>query len=448
MSEETLEVVNVLMVASNERSPFGPSWIDVMKHIGQRLKWSYPGFSPNVVSASDPISKSEHRPELVVFVGIAKGDIDAAFFERFLQESRPEVVLSFESAADELQHWISLGGMNPVVPNVLQQIQSRIPGSVAKKVQDVYAAITSIWSRQSSDDIVYLLQLATDQFITPLPEMADLNPDFQAIKCIGRNCREEVIRCLLDPQCRKALDCINSCGINDQVCSYRCIVSYESELLEKFSLCILQKHNCLGNTASIPQLPDVHPMRCFRGEPLTFDTAEEIFIGSLGTEAWSWKVVLGKNPAYDYFPCQFQLFYQGKARESMWYDPVFKVITLDGQAVWRRRHYRVRRAKDPGAFYFSVLDNGVTSNEFWRIVDADDELNWALFYYSGAAAAAGISYTGAVLGTLDGQLPADSEMKRVEEALERCGIKMWETSRVDYSSCDNPPLEIPSQWRK
>lgn len=34
--------------------------------------------------------------------------------------------------------------------------------------------------------------------------------------------------------------------------------------------------------------------------------------------------------------------------------------------VWRRRHYRVRRAERPGTFFFSVLDNGVISNEFWR----------------------------------------------------------------------------------
>lgn len=29
-----------------------------------------------------------------------------------------------------------------------------------------------------------------------------------------------------------------------QVCSYRCITSYESQRLSDFSLCIIQKHNC------------------------------------------------------------------------------------------------------------------------------------------------------------------------------------------------------------
>ncbi len=74
----------------------------------------------------------------------------------------------------------------------------------------------------------------------------------------------------------------------------------------------------------------------------------------------------GKNPAYDYFPAQHQLFYRDKkAKNVMWYEPVFKVIKLDGEAVWRRRRYRVRRGERPATFFFSVLDNGVTSNEFW-----------------------------------------------------------------------------------
>lgn len=66
---------------------------------------------------------------------------------------------------------------------------------------------------------------------------------------------------------------------------------------------------------------------------------------------------------YDFFPCQHQLYSYGKGKGQMWYEPVFKAITLDGQQVWRRRRYRVRRGKEPGTFYYSVLDNGVTSNE-------------------------------------------------------------------------------------
>ena len=134
---------------------------------------------------------------------------------------------------------------------------------------------------------------------------------------------------------------------------------------------------------------------------------------------------------------------------------MFKIRKFDGQEVWRRRHYRVRRDTLPGAFKFSVLDNGVVSNENWcgckcmccrmpspavigrslqqastqrmvldrthfatarlaslqlhacrRIVACDDHLAWALFYYAGAAAAAGQTYVGAILATADGLWPA------------------------------------------
>ena len=48
-----------------------------------------------------------------------------------------------------------------------------------------------------------------------------------------------------------------------QVCAYRCIVSYESALLQDFSLCILQKHNCLGKDARAPAiLPSSHAALC------------------------------------------------------------------------------------------------------------------------------------------------------------------------------------------
>ena len=66
--------------------------------------------------------------------------------------------------------------------------------------------------------------------------------------------------------------------------------------------------------------------------------------------------------------------------------------------------------KHAGAFFFSVLDNGVISSEFWRIVDCTDDLSWALFFYAGAASVAGQAYTGAVLATPDGEWPEASQM--------------------------------------
>lgn len=99
-----------------------------------------------------------------------------------------------------------------------------------------------------------------------------------------------------------------------QVCQYRCIVSYETPKFEQFALCILQLHNCRGLDAQMPMVPNPAPMTTWRGAPLTHEVAESLFIGwketgpqmpeGGATKAYSWLVAAGKNPAYDYFPCQ------------------------------------------------------------------------------------------------------------------------------------------------
>lgn len=67
-----------------------------------------------------------------------------------------------------------------------------------------------------------------------------------------------------------------------QVCSYRCIVSHETPKLQDFTLCILQRNNCMGLHADIPQQPAPSPMQAWRSKPLTHEAGEEIFIGWLG----------------------------------------------------------------------------------------------------------------------------------------------------------------------
>jgi len=238
---------------------------------------------------------------------------------------------------------------------------------------------------------------------------------------------------------------LQSCQFNDQICQYRCIVAHETPTFEQFALCILQKHNCRGLTAEMNMQPDHAPMSTFRGAPLTHEVAEDMLIGWMdpgrGSSPFSWLVAAGKNPAYDYFPCQHQLFSRGKGRGQMWYEPVFKVLLDKGAEVWRRRRYRVRRGSTPGTFHFSVLDNGVVSKEFWKILDADEALEWVLLGYTGAASTAGLSYSGAVLGTRDGSYPtAPDALQRLDAALGKAGIRPWELSFVDNSKCTGAPL--------
>ena len=73
--------------------------------------------------------------------------------------------------------------------------------------------------------------------------------------------------------------------VRAQVASYRCIVSHETPKLQDFTLCVLQRNNCLGLHAPIPSRPAPEPMPSFRGQALTHEAAERIFIGWLGAPA-------------------------------------------------------------------------------------------------------------------------------------------------------------------
>ena len=115
-----------------------------------------------------------------------------------------------------------------------------------------------------------------------------------------------------------------------QVGSYRVIVSNETPQLEEFSLCILQQNNCFQSDAPILSEPRVPVMTSWRGRPVDDAAARSIFVGHLDAaetavetrRPWSWKIVVGANPAYDAFPMQHQIFYPASKGSGLWYDPV------------------------------------------------------------------------------------------------------------------------------
>ena len=161
-------------------------------------------------------------------------------------------------------------------------------------------------------------------------------------------CGPQIAAALSDPKTKSAIDALNAVDLRDQVGSYRVIVSNETPQLEEFSLCILQQNNCFQSDAPILTEPKVPVLEQWRGRPVDLEAARQIFIGHLADPAaasskqqpWSWKIVVGANPAYDAFPMQHQIFYPTKSGDGLWYDPVFCVETLQGELVWTKSHYR------------------------------------------------------------------------------------------------------------
>jgi len=323
----------------------------------------------------------------------------------------------------------------------------------AKRMQE---RMQIAFDRWTSDDFCYAIVLFVNEFSgTQLDwvkytteatwEKGPIQNGKEFLSMVS-SCSDCVQACVADEQCRTCLQALTEIDPRDQVTNYRTIVSYESDLLRDFSLCILSKNNVFGCEASIPKLPVVPVLPTWRDQPLTTETASQILIGHLDDPAapsqslkmdTSWKVACGANVAYDQFPSQNQIFYPANSK-NLWYDPVFRVETLDGRHVWCTRHYRVRPQSVPGTFRFSVLDNGVTSDEFWTIVGVADDLSWVVFHYAGAASAVGQQYLGGLVCTPDGTMPSDEKtLNEIWESLRNAGIEPWELCVVDNSE-DTP----------
>ncbi|KAL5703573.1 hypothetical protein ACHQM5_022105 [Ranunculus cassubicifolius] len=445
----------VALVGENSVSPLKSTpWMEVMLHTATRLKWVDEGYEMDVLSDNiiqsdkSTVVNAQHilsRADILMTVAVTNPKAI-----EWIQENTKNIpnIICFESSPALSNKLGGLSLQTEIEGNIFSKVGNIIKPKSTAGSKEIAQTVSEAWDRKNSDDIRFCLLVIINAYIKPVPILQNLrSKGFSTLSCMVKNCGQQVLNCLLDPNCRKALECLNKCSPVDQVCNYKCIASYESPILEEFSLCVLQKHNCLQLDAKIPEKPYVPPMEKFRDQDLCHETAEDLFVGWLGNMDWSWRVVAGQNPAYDQFPCQYQLFYRGKARGSFWYEPVFQISTLEGKMVWRRRRYRVKRGKIPATFYFSVLDNGVVSKEFWTIVDVSDDLSWGLFHYSGAAQVAGQSYTGAVLVSPNGEYPNESQKEKLVAALEKCGIKEWELYMVDNCSCQDAPLGIPDGSR-
>ena len=376
-----------------------------------------------------------------------------------LSKSQTAMILAYD-CAEEVAALQRIGSFQ-ANGGAMQEVGALFAWTDVARGQRLAQQAADLVSRHSSEDVLYAIFFILHAYVIEMPIVRHtVNPTWEkgglqnakefATMC--SKCSTEIASALTDPETKATIDLLNACDMRDQVGSYRVIVSYETPELEEFSLCILQQNNCFGCEATILETPRVPLLREWRGSPLDNDSARQIFIGHFDCpEAhpqaakrlpWSWKVVCGANPAYDAFPAQHQTFYPSeKSKNALWYDPVFKVETLDGRQVWTKRHYRCMprdvaedlagpTGSSAGAYTLTTLDNGVISKEFWTTVDAADDLSWAIFHYSGAASVVGQSYLGALLCTSDGKWPEGArsgpEYDRICAGFQKCGIEMWE----------------------
>lgn len=462
-----------------------PTILQVVTQLARKCTWFADGLVNTFIvpvpakldfDSSSQFNNDVRRQLLTTDVLIALGltddwDLDfcdTLFQERQLRKDQTKDFRQCQFAIDCAKDFASfVGSYNERSPNLQSLL---LPWTRAATSRRLAVQMHNLFHKWSSDEFVLGILIFLNEFSgyrVPLVKHSidatwEKGPiqNARELYSMVSKCGDCLVDCVKDDKCRECLSVLTTVDTRDQVASYRTIVSYESDLLRDLSFCILQKNNIFECDASIPQLPKVLPIAEFRGQKLTQETARALLVGHLDDESAilegsqkkdvSWIVACWSNEAYDKLPSQNQLFYPtAKGDGRLWYDPVFRVETLDGRHVWCKRHYGVRPQSIPGTFRFSVLDSGIASDELWTIVGVAEDLSWIVFHYAGAVAAFGQRYLGGLLCTADGKLPEKKELPKVWEAVRCAGIEPWELYCVDnnkespaYRAAGPPPLDF------
>lgn len=449
-----------------------PSILDAVNQVCRKVKW----FSDDTVSTVVINTASYNIDDLkdvdtLIALGLTS-DSDLSLLQQLLDarnnhDSSEKKAGQCHFALECKNIGSSMNRVSLYRPNEPSFSSQYFPWTQDASAKRMENEMMGLFQRWTSDDFVVAILLFLNQFSGQEIDWVKHSIDATWEKGPVQNAREFykmmdscgdcIIKAVQDENTKKCIDTLQTVNTRDQVASYRTIVSFESEQLKDFSYCILQKNNIFDCDAKIPTMPYVKPISSWKGEELTTEAAQQILIAHLDdTDAppegskspVSWTVAAGANVAYDQFPSQNQIFYKNVGGKGMWYDPVFRVETIDGRSVWCKRHYKVRSGEIPGTFHLSVLDNGVTSSEFWTIAGVADDLSWIVFHYAGAAKAVGMRYLGGLLCTADGSLPPESENEHIWKALKSAGIEPWELFVVDnrkdtpsYLEAGQPPLD-------
>ena len=436
------------------KSPVGnPTLQEAAAQLARKVLWfSDGGVTATVVHADEANASFKDLEEVDALIALGFSSVEDMEFARKIFDKRRE--RDATKKYRQCQFGLDCAEPLPVYVGPYDEssvaLQATIPWTAHASGGRLVEQMRGLFDRWTSDDFSVALLLFFNQFSGSEVDWVKHSIDATWEKGPVRNaeefysmitkCGDCITKCVADETCKTCLDALTAVDTRDQVASYRTIVSFESELLKDFSYCILQKNNIFNCDAQIPTLPKVEPITSWRGQDLTPEAARGILVGHLDDEAApegslglniSWKVACGANVAYDQFPSQNQIFYESVNGKDMWYDPVFRVETIDGRNVWCKRHYKVRDGPVAGTFRFSALDNGVTSNEFWMIAGVADDLSWIVFHYAGAATSVGQRYLGGLLCTPDGALPATEQLPEIWKALRRAGIQPWELYIVD-----------------
>lgn len=300
-----------------------PSIFQAVEQLCRKIEWfSDATIVSEILILSESVSNSNLETELML--------VDALIAFNIKQENELNLIQRvFEARRQQKENYLCHFAfdcddkLNPICgpydSNAPSLSSSFLPWSLDATGRRIEEQMLGLFNRWTSDDFVVALMVYFNQFrgeISWVKHSIDatwekgITRNVKEFYSMATKCGPCIIKCLQDEKCKSCLDALTAIDTRDQVASYRTIVSYESELLKDFTLCILQKNNIFGCSSSIPTRPKVEPMRTFRGTSLTQEIARSILIGHLDDDSAleggkrmdiSWKVAAGANVAVSHY---------------------------------------------------------------------------------------------------------------------------------------------------
>jgi len=245
-------------------------------------------------------------------------------------------------------------------------------------------------------------------------------------KCLLKNCKLPLARCVTDPTCAANLLCIQTCNDrpDEADCQIRCGDAFSNDVVADFTKCAVSDKNC------VPQREDDGSWPVPQSTALVKEFSTDFFEGP-------WYITAGLNKAFDTFDCQlhkFEIPAEGKLVGNLQWrikDPVAGTNFVTRYAI----QDFVQDKDQPGILY-----NGVPpyapANEFlkyqdtWYILAAKPE-QYAVVYYRGSNDAWD-GYGGAVIYTRDEKFPKRFT-NEIDEALQTVGLRFKDFETTDNS---------------
>jgi hypothetical protein len=145
-------------------------------------------------------------------------------------ECHPCAAVRIGACTQELEQLSTLAGL-PIkrLPPLLMQLLSKLPFPRRwQRAAKSWPSLSDMWLRRSSDDLAFFILLVISEFITTVPTTQVNMGDARSLVCMCTKCRKEIIDCVQDPECKKALDgaCVVFCprlhSVPDSSCALCC----------------------------------------------------------------------------------------------------------------------------------------------------------------------------------------------------------------------------------